>query len=26
MGDKVTMALNMNNMHIFDKETEQVIR
>jgi len=26
MGDKVTMAFNMNNMHIFDKETEQVIR
>ncbi len=26
MGDQVTMALNMDNMHIFDKETEQVIR
>ena len=26
MGDQVTMAFNMNNMHIFDKETEQVIR
>jgi len=26
MGDKVTMAYNMENMHIFDKETEQVIR
>lgn len=26
MGDKVTMAFNMANMHIFDKETEQVIR
>ena len=26
MGDKVTMAFNMENMHIFDKETEQVIR
>ena len=26
MGDKVTMAFNMNNMHIFDKETEQVVR
>ena len=26
IGDKVTMAFNMNNMHIFDKETEQVIR
>ncbi len=26
MGDKVTMAFNMDNMHIFDKETEQVIR
>jgi multiple sugar transport system ATP-binding protein len=26
MGDKATMAFNMDNMHIFDKETEQVIR
>lgn len=26
MGDNVTMAFNMENMHIFDKETEQVIR
>ena len=26
MGDKVTMAFNMENMHIFDKETEQVVR
>ncbi len=26
MGDSVTMAFNMANMHIFDKETEQVIR
>ena len=26
MGDKVTMSFNMNNMHIFDKETELVIR
>jgi multiple sugar transport system ATP-binding protein len=26
MGDTVTMAYNMENMHIFDKETEQVIR
>ena len=26
MGDKVTMAFNMDNMHIFDKETEQVIK
>ena len=26
MGDTVTMAFNMENMHIFDKETEQVIR
>lgn len=26
MGDNVTMAFNMANMHIFDKETEQVIR
>jgi len=26
MGDKVTMSFNMNNMHIFDKETEQVVR
>jgi multiple sugar transport system ATP-binding protein len=26
MGDKVTMAFNMDNMHVFDKETEQVIR
>lgn len=26
MGDKVTMAFNMQNMHIFDKETEQVVR
>lgn len=26
MSDKVTMAFNMGNMHIFDKETEQVIR
>jgi len=26
MGDTVTMAFNMANMHIFDKETEQVIR
>jgi multiple sugar transport system ATP-binding protein len=26
MGDQVTMAFNMDNMHIFDKETEQVIR
>jgi multiple sugar transport system ATP-binding protein len=26
MGDKATMAFNMGNMHIFDKETEQVIR
>ncbi len=26
MGDKVTMAFNMNNMHVFDKETEQVIK
>ncbi len=26
MGDKVTIAFNMENMHIFDKETEQVIR
>jgi multiple sugar transport system ATP-binding protein len=26
MGDKVSMAFNMENMHIFDKETEQVIR
>ncbi len=26
MGDSVTMAFNMDNMHIFDRETEQVIR
>ncbi len=26
MGDKVTMAFNMDNMHVFDKETEQVIK
>ncbi|MFV1949516.1 MAG: ABC transporter ATP-binding protein [Anaerolineales bacterium] len=26
MGDQVTMAFNMDNMHIFDKETELVIR
>jgi multiple sugar transport system ATP-binding protein len=26
MGDKVTMAFNMENIHIFDKESEQVIR
>ena len=26
IGDQVTMAFNMENMHIFDKETEQVIR
>jgi len=26
MGDSVTMSFNMANMHIFDKETEQVIR
>lgn len=26
MGDTVTMAFNMDNMHIFDKETEKVIR
>ncbi|MCJ7716913.1 MAG: ABC transporter ATP-binding protein [Anaerolineales bacterium] len=26
MGDKVTMSFNMDNMHIFDKETEQVVR
>jgi multiple sugar transport system ATP-binding protein len=26
MNDKATMAFNMDNMHIFDKETEQVIR
>jgi multiple sugar transport system ATP-binding protein len=26
MNDEVTMAFNMENMHIFDKETEQVIR
>jgi multiple sugar transport system ATP-binding protein len=26
MGDTVTMAFNMENMHIFDKENEQVIR
>ena len=26
MGDSVTMAFNMANMHVFDKETEQVIR
>lgn len=26
MGDTVTMSFNMANMHIFDKETEQVIR
>jgi len=26
MDDKVTMAFNMDNMHIFDRETEEVIR
>ena len=26
MGDTVTMAFNMENMHVFDKENEQVIR
>ncbi len=26
MGDKATMAFNMDNMHIFDRETEEVIR
>ena len=26
MGDKVKMAFNMDNMHVFDKETEQVIK
>jgi multiple sugar transport system ATP-binding protein len=26
LGDQVTVAFNMDNMHIFDKETEQVIR
>jgi multiple sugar transport system ATP-binding protein len=26
MGDSATMAFNMDNMHIFDRETEQVIR
>jgi len=26
MGDNVTMSFNMDNMHIFDKETEQVVR
>jgi multiple sugar transport system ATP-binding protein len=26
VNDKVTVVLNMNNMHIFDRETEQAIR
>ncbi len=26
MGDKVQVAFNMDNMHIFDKSTEQAIR
>jgi multiple sugar transport system ATP-binding protein len=26
IGDQVTLAFNMNNIHIFDKETEQVIK
>lgn len=26
MGDKVKIAFNMDNMHVFDKETEQVIK
>ena len=26
MDDEITVAFNMDNMHIFDKETEQVIR
>ncbi len=26
MGDQVTIAFNMDNMHVFDKETEQVIK
>ncbi len=26
MGDQVTMSFSMDNMHIFDRETEQVIR
>jgi multiple sugar transport system ATP-binding protein len=26
MGDKVQVAFNMDNMHIFDKSSEQAIR
>lgn len=26
IGDQVTLAFNMDNIHIFDKETEQVIK
>jgi len=26
IGDKVQIAMNLDNMHLFDKETEQVIR
>jgi multiple sugar transport system ATP-binding protein len=26
MGDKVQMTLNMDHMHIFDRETEQAVR
>ncbi len=26
VNDKVTVVFNMNNMHIFDRETEQAIR
>jgi multiple sugar transport system ATP-binding protein len=26
IGDQVTLAFNMDNIHIFDKETEQIIK
>jgi len=26
MGDKVQVVFNMDNMHIFDRDTEQAIR
>ena len=26
MGDDITVAFNMDNMHVFDKETEEVVR
>jgi len=26
IGDKIQIAMNLDNMHLFDKETEQAIR